>query len=47
VTFVIGFCVSAVLASPVFWKLGRFAFLDARVTHESSDVRPALRRSAR
>lgn len=40
----IGFLVGAALAAPVFFLLGRFAFLDARVRHEPADITPALRR---
>lgn len=43
----IGILVGAAIAAPVFWLLGRFARLDAGVTHERADITPALRRSSR
>jgi hypothetical protein len=43
--FMIGFLVGAVICAPVFWLLGRHAFLDALVSREPADARPRLRRS--
>jgi hypothetical protein len=44
--FTVGFLVGAAICAPVFWLLGRHASFDARVSRESADIRPMLRRSS-